>query len=127
MIRRLWDITLTVANLDRAVSFYGKILGLPQKYAFNDYAGFDCGGIEIGLKTWGDMERPRQGEPGLDFLVDDIDFCYATMKKQGVHFISEPAETKWGGRCAVFTDPDGNRLQLTQVDWQTYFNTCARK
>jgi len=32
-----------------------------KKYEFKDYAGFDCGGIEIGLKTWGELENPRKG------------------------------------------------------------------
>ena len=31
-----------------------------------DYDGFDCGGVEIGLKTWGKIEKPRQGEPCIN-------------------------------------------------------------
>ena len=34
MIRRIWDITLTVADLSRAVDFYQGTLGLPLKYRF---------------------------------------------------------------------------------------------
>jgi len=59
MVKRIWDITLTVKDLERAVDFYGNVLGL-QKYEFKDYAGFDCGGVEIGLKTWGEMENPSK-------------------------------------------------------------------
>ncbi|OQX92436.1 MAG: hypothetical protein B6D58_02940 [candidate division Zixibacteria bacterium 4484_95] len=73
MIKRIWDITLTVSDLGRAVSFYENILGLQKKYEFRDYAGFDCGGVEIGLKTWGELEKPRKGEPCINFIVDDID------------------------------------------------------
>lgn len=53
MIRRIWDVTLTVKNLKEAIEFYQNILGLQKKYEFDDYAGFDCGGVELGLKTWG--------------------------------------------------------------------------
>lgn len=53
MIKRIWDITLTVKNLKKAIDFYENVLGLQKKYEFKDYAGFDCGGVEIGLKTWG--------------------------------------------------------------------------
>ncbi|MFQ6118214.1 MAG: VOC family protein, partial [Candidatus Bipolaricaulia bacterium] len=49
VIKRIWDVTLTVADLKRAVQFYGDTLGLQKKYEFSDYAGFDCGGIELGL------------------------------------------------------------------------------
>jgi catechol 2,3-dioxygenase-like lactoylglutathione lyase family enzyme len=63
MIRRLWDVTLTVADLKESARFYGEVLGLQKKYEFGDYGGFDCGGVEIGLKTWGEQEEPRQGEP----------------------------------------------------------------
>ncbi len=46
MIRRIWDITLTVKDLKKVVEFYESILGLQKKYEFKDYAGFDCGRVE---------------------------------------------------------------------------------
>ena len=79
MILRVWDVTLTVSDLERAVDFYGRVLGLPKKYQFPDYAGFD----------------------------------------------KEPHDTPWGGRIALLVDPDGNRLQLVQIDWHKYFTACA--
>jgi len=53
VIKRIWDVTFTVSDLRRAIWFYEEVLGLQKKYEFKDYAGFDCGGVEIGLKTWG--------------------------------------------------------------------------
>lgn len=32
MIRRIWDVTLTVKNLEKAIYFYEKVLGLTKKY-----------------------------------------------------------------------------------------------
>ena len=127
MIRRLWDVTLTVSDLKKAADFYGEILGLTKKYAFEDYVGFDCGGIEIGLKSWGKIEKPREGEPMLNFLVDDVDASYENMNEKGVRFVQEPQNTVWGSRIAIFSDPEGNTLQLTQVDWEKYFSACASK
>ena len=125
MIRRMWDVTLTVSDLSRAIRFYREILGLSLKYEFKDYAGFDVGGVELGVKTWGDMEPPRQGEPVVSFLVDDVDKAYAELSAKGVKFIKAPEETLWGGRIALFRDLDGNTLQLTQLDWKKYFTACA--
>lgn len=125
-IRRLWDITLTVRDLKRAVDFYERVLGLQKKYEFGDYAGLDCGGVEIGLKTWGSMEEPRKGEPYVNFLVDDIEEAYRILRENGVRILDGPKDTPWGGRIVVFLDPDGNTLQLTQINWGKYFKACAR-
>ncbi|MBD3286354.1 hypothetical protein GF359_07355 [candidate division WOR-3 bacterium] len=125
MIKRIWSITLTVSNLARSLKFYKGLLGLTEKYRFGDYAGFDCGGVEIGLKTWGNKEKPREGEPCLDLLVDDVDAVTEDLKSKGVSFSQGPEDTKWGSRTVIFTDPDGNRLQLTQIDWGSYFQVCS--
>ena len=118
-------MTLTVSDIKRAVHFYENVLGLQKKYEFRDYAGFDCGGIEIGLKTWGECEEPRKGEPCIDFLVDNVDELYHALKEKGVQFLKKPQDTLWGGRIAAFTDFDGNMLQLVQIDWDKYFARSA--
>ena len=120
MIKRIWDVTLTVSNLKKAVDFYENILGLQKKYEFKDYAGFDCGGVEIGLKTWGKLDKPRQGEPCINFIVDNVDESYRILKGKSVEFLEEPKDTQWGSRMAVFSDPDGNVMQITQIDWRKY-------
>ncbi len=125
MIRRIWDVTLTVTDLSQAVAFYRDLLGLPLKYQFPDYAGFDVGGVELGLKTWGGKEPPREGEPVVNFLVDDVDRAFQELSAKGVRFTKGPEDTRWGGRIALFQDPDGNTLQLTQIDWKKYFSACA--
>jgi len=127
VIKRIWDITLTVRDLKKAVDFYEHVLGLQKKYEFKDYAGFDCGGVEIGLKTWGGLEKPRKGEPCIDFLVEDIEDAYKRLQEKGVKVIEKPKETPWGSRILVFEDPDGNTLQLTEIDWGKYFKACAPK
>jgi len=124
MILRVWDVTLTVSDLERAVDFYGRVLGLPKKYQFPDYAGFDCGGVEIGLQP-GTPPPVQEGAPCLDLLVRDVDEAYRALSEQGVRFLKEPHDTPWGGRIALLVDPDGNRLQLVQIDWHKYFTACA--
>jgi methylmalonyl-CoA/ethylmalonyl-CoA epimerase len=124
MFLRVWDITFTVTDLERAVDFYGRVLGLPKKYQFSTYAGFDCGGVEIGLVP-GDMTENQAGAPLVDFLVQDVDEVYGVLSDKGVRFFKEPHDTSWGGRTALFADPDGNMLQLVQIDWSKYFAVCA--
>ncbi len=125
IIRRIWDITLTVRDLRQAINFYENVLGLQKKYEFKDYAGFDCGGVEIGLKTWGELEKPRKGEPCINFLVDDIDKAYERLQQNNVKIVKGVDETPWGSRILLFEDPDGNVLQMTEINWGKYFKVCA--
>lgn len=124
MLSRVWDVAFTVSDLDQAVDFYGRVLELPKKYQFSTYAGFDCGGVEIGLVPG----RPAENQacvPLVDFLVQDVDEVYRILIGKGVRFLREPHDAVWGGRIALFVDPDGNRLQLVQIDWPKYFAACA--
>jgi catechol 2,3-dioxygenase-like lactoylglutathione lyase family enzyme len=124
MLLRVWDITFTVSNLSQAVRFYQDVLGLRKKYQFGTYAGFDCGGVEIGLLP-GRQAQPSREEPCVDFLVDDVDEAYHRLRERGVTFVKEPEDTLWGGRIARFTDPDGHALQLVQIDWPAYLTACV--
>ena len=132
MILRVWDVTFTVSDLERAVDFYERVLGLSKKYQFSTYAGFDCGGVEIGLAP-GIPRQARdvapageqEGAPCVDFLVQDVDAAYRALRERGVRFLKEPHDTPWGGRIALFADPDGNVLQLVQIDRPRYFAVCA--
>jgi predicted enzyme related to lactoylglutathione lyase len=124
MILRVWDVTFTVSDLARAVDFYKGVLGLPKKYQFSNYAGFDCGGVEIGLLP-GEVAENQTGAPCVDFLVQDVDKVHQMLSGKGVRFLKEPHDTVWGGRIALCVDPDGNRLQLVQIDWPKYFAVCA--
>jgi methylmalonyl-CoA/ethylmalonyl-CoA epimerase len=124
MILRVWDVTFTVSDLEQAVDFYGRVLGLPKKYQFSNYAGFDCGGMEIGLVP-GEVAESQVGAPLVDLLVQDVDASYRVLGGKGIRFLKEPHDTAWGGRIALFADPDGNVLQLVQIDWPKYFAACA--
>jgi predicted enzyme related to lactoylglutathione lyase len=124
MLLRIWDVTFTVDDLQRAVDFYAGVLGLHKKYQFSSYAGFDCGGVEIGLVP-GRATQAAQDAPCVDFLVQDVDEAYRKLAERGVRFLKEPHATPWGGRIALFTDPDGHPLQLVQIDWPTYFAACT--
>jgi predicted enzyme related to lactoylglutathione lyase len=99
---------------------------LIQKYQFSSYAGFDCGGVEIGLAP-GQVPVSKEGAPCVDFLVRDVDAVYRVLCGRGVRFLKEPHDTAWGGRIAPFADPEGNALQLVQIDWPRYFATCVPK
>jgi catechol 2,3-dioxygenase-like lactoylglutathione lyase family enzyme len=128
MIKTVWSVTFYVSDLKRAAKFYEEILGLEKKYEYSSYVGFECGGIEIGLipKPKEEKMRAVSTSPSVEFLVDEVDKTYNELKSKGVKFTKELHEEPWGGRQTTFTDPDGNTLEITQINWEKYFSVSAK-
>ena len=127
MIKTVWCVTFYVSNLEKAAEFYEKTLGLEKKYEYPSYVGFECGGVEIGLvPKLKEEERVNHRSPSVEFLVDNVERFYAELKNKGVKIVKELHEEPWGGRQATFTDPDGNVLEIVQIDWEKYFEASAK-
>ncbi|MGQ9641587.1 MAG: VOC family protein [Candidatus Bathycorpusculaceae bacterium] len=127
MIKCVWCITFSVSDLKRSAEFYEKTLGLEKKYAYSSYVGFQCGNLEIGLiPKFKTEERAELTSPSVEFLVDDMDKTYKELKDKGVKFIKELPDEPWGGRQASFKDPDGNFLEIVQINWEKYFEVSAK-
>ena len=120
MIKTIWSVTLSVSNLERSKKFYEDILGLDKKYEYSSYVGFECGGVEIGLRPRKTVEIGRDAAT-IQFLVENVDEEYQRLVNKGVKFIVKPHDEPWGGRQASFHDPDGNILEITKIDWEKYF------
>lgn len=126
MIKTVWCVTFYVSDLKQAIKFYEKTLGLEKKYEYSSYVGFECGGVEIGLIPKLTKEQKAGPlSPSVEFLVDDVEKVYNELKDKGVKFIKELHEEPWGGRQATFTDPDGNILEIAQINWEKYFTVSA--
>lgn len=126
MIKTVWSITFYVSNLKRAAKFYEEILGLEKKYEYSSYVGFECGGVEIGLipKTK-EEQKSSLLSSSVELLVDNVDKMYDELKRKRVKIIKELHNEPWGGREATFTDPDGNIIEIVQIDWEKYFSISA--
>jgi len=126
MIKTVWCVTFYVSDLKRAAKFYEETLGLEKKYEFSSYVGFECGGVEVGLIPKPDeIPVARGATPSIELLVDDVESFCDKLKKKGVRFVKELHAEAWGGRQATFTDPDGNVLEIAQIDWEKYFRVSA--
>jgi len=126
MIKTVWSVTLYVSDLKKSTRFYEETLGLEKKYEFSSYVGFECGGIEIGLIPQPDGRVTSKTSPTVQFLVDDVDEFCTKLKAKGVKFVGELHDETWGGRQAAFKDPDGNVLEITQINWKKYFDVSAK-
>ncbi|MEI8410145.1 MULTISPECIES: VOC family protein [unclassified Kribbella] len=108
------QIARPVGDIQTAVDFYGKVLGLPHLYTFGNLAFFDCGGTRLFLSA---NDGPV-GEPSvLYFQVDDIQVAYDELRGRGVEFDNAPhlihkhdnGVEEW---MAFFPDPDGHLLAI---------------
>ena len=116
---RLELVTLPVADVDRAISFYVDQIGFNLDYDHKvspelrfvqlTPRGSACSiAIGVGLTT---------AEPGsvvgMQVVVDDVDAARADLVEHGVD-ASEVEEYPWG-RFTFFADPDGNRWAVQQI------------
>jgi len=125
MINNVRCKTLSVSNLKAAVDFYEKTLELNKKYEYPFHAGFQCGGIEIGLKPSKKEKKYIEGVPSIEFFVVNVGVVYETLKKD-VNFVKGPYDEPWGGREASFLDLDGNLLEIVQINREKYFEVSVK-
>ena len=118
----LRQISQPCTDLDRAVDFYERVLGLPLLARFDPIAFFDLDGVRLLLEL-GDPAGPGSGSI-LYFKDDDIHATRADLEARGVVFVDDvhlihrddtgtfgPAgEGEW---MTFFRDSEGNLLGLS--------------
>jgi uncharacterized protein YndB with AHSA1/START domain/predicted enzyme related to lactoylglutathione lyase len=111
-------VSVPTQDLDRAMDFYGNVLGLQRSSVWQRPghepvgAEFENGTVTIALmasERLGMEFAPHSGPIAL--RVDDVAAARATLEDRGVQFEGETIDS---GVChqAIFRDPDGNLLDL---------------
>ena len=142
MITNMNHVSFTVADLDRSVEFYEKILGLPcvsnaerdeefssavtgipgvmMKIAYMEAPNASVELIQY-VKGEGEALTTTTNQPGcthLCFRVADYDEWLDRMAKNGVKMSGElcrvPAGPNKGCRVCYMPDPDGNHLEFIE-------------
>lgn len=114
-LKRIGQIAVTVADLERAVSFYRDRLGMRFLFEVPKMAFFDVGGIRLML---GVPEREEFAHPAsiIYYDVTDLDAAYARLQERGVAFENEPHMVADLGEkelwMAFLRDSEGNLLAL---------------
>ena len=108
-IERIGNVYYRVGDMNAAVDFYERILGLKLKFRDGDnWAAFDVAGMTLALEG-----APGSGGSGgatVSLRADDLDGLVAQLRQQGAtvgEIVTGPHE-----RRADLTDPSGNRLVL---------------
>ncbi|MFM9044900.1 MAG: VOC family protein [Solirubrobacterales bacterium] len=113
-IERVDFVSAPTRDLDRAVQFYGDVLGLPLSVHRPEqgYAEVETGNVTINLfdpESMGLEFAPNQHLVAL--RVADVERARGALEEVGVEFEGETEDT---GVCLIarFSDPDGNGLIL---------------
>jgi catechol 2,3-dioxygenase-like lactoylglutathione lyase family enzyme len=100
-----------VADMDRAVSFYAGVLGLPVLERGDGWSALDCGGVRLGLHL---SDGVPEGESGtiVSFRVADARAAAVRLRAAGAT-VGEVYDEPFG-LLVQFEDPDGHSLRLVQ-------------
>ena len=114
LTRGLDHVYYWVTDMDRAVSFYRDVLGLPLvRRAGDEWAEFDAGAVRLALHGAVHGHAPPPGGATAVFLVEDLDDARAALTARGVTFGHEGGVEGYA-RFLAFADPDGNTVQIIE-------------
>ena len=123
-LKNVGAITLFVADLARAKSFYQDAFGLVAVYEDDNSTVFDFGNTLINLlkipAARGLIEPAAVASANagssfqLTIWVDDAHAVCNDLSSRGVTLLNGPIDRPWGKRTASFTDPDGNIWEIAQ-------------
>ena len=118
-IPKLFRVTVEVANLDEAATFYATLFNTDGKRHPGARHYFDCGGVIVAVLdvSQGGMS-PTPGPKSLYFAVKDLDAVHArattleALAPYKVHgqAAGDPIERPWGERSFYVVDKWGNDL-----------------
>jgi predicted enzyme related to lactoylglutathione lyase len=111
-------VSVPTTDLDRAMNFYGEVLGLPRSSVWQRPghepvgAEFETGTVTLALMACEPLGIEFQPtKVPIALRVDDVAAARAELEARGVKFNGDIIDS---GVChqAIFEDPDGNSLDL---------------
>jgi catechol 2,3-dioxygenase-like lactoylglutathione lyase family enzyme len=126
VLTRIRSVTIPVADQQRALDFYTRVLGC--QLVSDQPMGPEAGAprwIEVRLPEADTLfvlfappgQRDRVGTfTGVVLLCDDILATHRQLAERGVTFTALPERRPWGKWWAEFRDSEGNVFGLGQAD-----------
>jgi len=113
---QLVSIRIITDQINLVVAFYERATGIAANWSTSDFAEVvtSAGTLAIGstatvaLFGAGSAEAGQNRSAIIEFLVDDVDACYAELRDLVTEFVNEPTTMPWGNRSLLLRDPDGN-------------------
>lgn len=100
--------------MEKAISFYTEILGLPLKTKSPHWSevGGEHNGMYIGLHLSDNVERITKETTDIGFRVMDIEQARKELEEKGIEFYDKITKISPTSSFTSFMDPDGSRLSI---------------
>lgn len=115
---QLFRLNVEVGDLNSAISFYTKLLGIEGRKQAGSRCYFECGPVTLQVLDVSSQRQPHTAAKALYFTVSDLESAYERAKalrclsREDVHdapgggIVVRP----WGERSFYAVDPWGNPL-----------------
>ncbi len=110
MFRRIDTVFLRVRNLEKAIDWYTRELGLTLRWKQPGLACLNLGETPLTLMEVAEGFVPVTEAP-FNFYAPDIEAAHRRLKEAGA-VVDDEITDEPGVRWFSFTDPDGNRLEV---------------
>ena len=97
-------VIVFVNDMQRSVEFYRDVLGYPLRFQSPGWTEFATEGATLALHPKGSVPA-GVCQPGL--VVENLDEFHGRMQAHGVKCLQPPRTEDFGGRLALYADPDG--------------------
>ena len=124
-IPRLTLLTLGVADLDRATTFYEAVLDTPPNQTYDGVTFIELPGTWLALYPLAELARDISpqipttagGFSGVTLAHnahsrEEVIAVFERARSAGARIVKEPQETFWGGFSGYFADPDGYHWEV---------------
>lgn len=124
-IPRLTLLTLGVADLDRATTFYEAVLDTPPNQTYDGVTFIELPGTWLALYPLAELARDISPEiptaaGGFSGVTlahnarsrEEVVAVIQRARDAGARIVKEPQETFWGGFSGYFADPDGYHWEV---------------
>jgi methylmalonyl-CoA/ethylmalonyl-CoA epimerase len=113
----LGQIAVSVKDVQRSISFYRDVLGLPFLFQAEGLAFFDLDGVRLMLAEPEGPDDPERASV-LYFKAPNLESKVSALERAGVEFVASPhivhrtdSHELW---MAFFNDPDGHLMALME-------------
>ena|ERR1051326_5997482 len=113
MLDKISYVIVIVSDMKRSVEFYRETLGLPLKFESPGWSEFATPGSTLALHSETQEKKAQPGGISFGFNTNNLDELYETLKARGVRFVMPPTKQDFGARLAVFLDPDGYAIPVS--------------
>lgn len=117
---KLASVRLVTNELDRLVTFYSMLTGVPAVRLAPDFAELRLSGAVLAISTERMIKQFNAGAAVaaanrsaiLELQVDDVDAVRSGLGDQPIEYAMPPTTMPWGNRSMLLRDPDGNLVNV---------------